>query len=61
MHHGYVYLMRHKSEAFKKFKEFRHEIEKQTSKNIKILRSDCGGEYLSNEFLEYLKEYGILS
>ena len=26
--YGYVYLMRHKSEAFKKFKEFRHEVEK---------------------------------
>ena len=36
-------------------------MEKQTSKNIKILRSDRGGEYLSNEFLDYLKEYGILS
>ena len=26
--YGYVYLMRHKSEAFEKFKEFRHEVEK---------------------------------
>ena len=24
----YVYLMRHKSETFEKFKEFRHEVEK---------------------------------
>ena len=56
-----MYLIRHKSETFKKFKEFRHEIEKQTVKNIKTLRSDRGGEYLSYEFLDYLKEYGILS
>ena len=34
---GYVYLMRHKSEAFEKFKEFRHEVEKQTEKPIKVL------------------------
>ena len=26
--YGYVYLMRHKSEAFEKFKKFRHEVEK---------------------------------
>ena len=59
--YGYVYLMRHKSEAFEKFKEFRHEVEKQTGKPIKVLRSDRGGEYLSREFLDYLKENGIVS
>ena len=61
LHYGYMGLMRHKSETFEKFKEFRHEVEKQTGKSIKTLRSDRGGEYLSNEFLGYLKEYGILS
>ena len=59
--YGYVYLMRHKSEAFEKFKEFRHEVEKQTRKPIKVLRSDRGGEYLSREFLDYLKDNGIVS
>ena len=34
--YGYVYLMRHKSEAFEKFKEFRHEVEKQIGKPIKV-------------------------
>jgi len=53
--------MKYKSETFKMFKEFRHEVEKQIGKNIKCLRSDQGGEYLSNEFLDYLKENGILS
>ena len=59
--YGYVYLMRHKSEAFEKFKEFRHEVEKQIGKPIKVLRSDRGGEYLSRDFLDYLKENGIVS
>ena len=59
--YGHVFLMKHKSEAFEKFKEFRSEVEKQSGKSIKILRSDRGGEYLSHEFLEYLKENGILS
>ena len=59
--YGYVYLMRHKSESFEKFKEFKNEVENQLDKKIKILRSDRGGEYLSHEFGDYLKEYGIVS
>ncbi|KAM1830023.1 hypothetical protein ACFX14_022770 [Malus domestica] len=56
-----MYLMKYKSESFERFKEFKNEVEKQTGKQIKILRSDRGGEYLSNEFLDYLKECGIVS
>ena len=59
--YGYVYLMRYKSEAFEKFKDFRAEVEKQLGKNIKSLRSDRGGEYLSDKFQNYLKENGIVS
>ena len=53
--------MRHKSESFEIFKLFCNEVEKQTEKSIKTLRSDRGGEYLSSEFLTYLGENGILS
>ena len=56
-----MYLMKYKSEVFEKFKEFRHEVEKQTGNPIKVLRSDRGGEYLSREFLDYLKDNGIVS
>ena len=59
--YGYVYLMRHKSESFDKFKEFKTEVENQLDKRIKTLRSDHGGEYLSHEFKMYLKECGIVS
>ena len=41
---GYVYLMKWKSEAFEKFKEFRAEVENQLGKRIKAIRSDRGGE-----------------
>ncbi|KAL0325276.1 UNVERIFIED_CONTAM: Retrovirus-related Pol polyprotein from transposon TNT 1-94 [Sesamum radiatum] len=57
----YVYLMRYKSEAFVRFKEFKLEVENQTGRKIKTLRSDRGGEYLSSEFTDYLKENGIVS
>ncbi|KAL0433590.1 UNVERIFIED_CONTAM: hypothetical protein Slati_2693300, partial [Sesamum latifolium] len=49
------------SEAFGRFKEYRLEVENQTNRKIKALRSDRGGEYLSGEFIDYLKENGILS
>ena len=48
--------MKYKLEAFEKFKEFRIKVEKQLGKSIKTLRSDRGGEYLSQEFLDYLVE-----
>ena len=58
--YGHVYLMKYKSKAFEKFKEYTNEVEKQLEKSIKILRSDCG-EYLSIEFTQFLKNNGILS
>ena len=59
--YGYVYLMQRKSETFGKFKEFLAEAEKQLGKSLKTLRSDRGGEYLDNEFEDYLLEHGIVS
>jgi transposase InsO family protein len=58
--YGYVYLMRHKSESFDKFKEFKAEVENQLGKKIKVFRTYRGGEYLSGDFREYLKEHGIV-
>jgi hypothetical protein len=57
--YGQVFLIKHKSEVFEKFKEYKNFAEKQTGKSIKQLRSDRGGEYLSTEFQEFLKEQGI--
>ncbi|KAL0308170.1 UNVERIFIED_CONTAM: Retrovirus-related Pol polyprotein from transposon TNT 1-94 [Sesamum calycinum] len=51
-------LLDNKSEAFVRFKEFRLEVENQTGHKIKTLQSDRGGEYLSGEFIDYLKENG---
>ena len=58
---GHVYLMKHKSEAFDKFKEYQSIVEKQTGHSIKALRSDRRGEYLFDEFLNHLKDKGIIS
>ena len=59
--YGYIYLMKHKSETFEKFKEFQSEVENHRNKKIKFLRSDRRGEYLSYEFGLHLKQCGIVS
>ena len=47
----WVYLMRYKYEAFEKFRAFKNEVEKQSGKSIKTLRSNRECEYLSIEFI----------
>lgn len=56
----YVYLLRTKDEAFDKFKLFKAEVENQKEKKIKMIRSDRGGEYFSNEFDAFCKQHGII-
>jgi ABC-type amino acid transport substrate-binding protein len=50
----YVYLVRRKSNFSEKFKEYKAEVDRQISKQIKALRSYCGGEYLLGESKNYL-------
>jgi hypothetical protein len=59
--YGYIYLMKHKSETFEKFKEFHSEVENHHNRNIKFLQSDRGCEYLSYEFAAHIRECRIVS
>jgi transposase InsO family protein len=59
--YGYIYLMKHKSEIFEKFKEFQKEVENHRGKKIKFLQLDHGGEYLRHEFSKHLSDCGIVS
>jgi hypothetical protein len=56
----YIYLMRHKSESFEKFKEFHNEVQNQLENTIKFLRFGRGGDYLRLEFSDHLKQCGII-
>nr|GEV04385.1 hypothetical protein [Tanacetum cinerariifolium] len=51
----------HKHEVFETFKAFQKEAENQLCKTIKLLRSNHGGEYISQEFLDHLKDHGIIA
>jgi len=53
-----VYLMKHKDEAFDMFLSYKTEVENQSNKKIKRIRSDRGGEYVS--FNDYCVKEGII-
>ena len=52
--------MRNKSETFDKFKLGKIEVENQTGRKIKCLKSDNGTEYTDSRFTELCKEHGIM-
>ena len=55
----WILFMKTKDEVFSWFREFRDHVENHTGMNIKVLRSDNGGEYNSNDFKYFFKEEGI--
>ena len=48
--YGYIYLMKHKSETFEKFKEFQSEVENHRNKNKSFYDMIAEVKYLSYEF-----------
>ena len=65
-----VYFIKSKSEVLSKFQEYVNSVEKHTGHQImklnilaeddvKVLRSDNGGEYTSNNFAKFCGEKGI--
>lgn len=56
---NWVYFLKKKSEAFEHFKKFKAFVEKQSDCHIKTLRTDRGGEFVSEEFNQFCEENGI--
>ena len=48
------YFLKKKLEALAKFKQYKAFVEIQTGQKLKKLRVDGGGEYIGDEFKEYL-------
>ena len=55
----WTYPMRKKSEAYETFLKWKAKVERSSERKLKTLRSDNSGEYISNEFEEYLEQEGI--
>ena len=53
-------LCKNKSDVFTKFVEFKKMVENQCNRKIKMLWSDGGTEYMSNEFDNFIKENGVI-
>ena len=56
----WVYLLKHKSDAFSTFKQFKTMAEKHYQSSIHFLKTDCGGEFTSNEFNSFCANTGII-
>ncbi len=54
-----VFPIKSKSHCFSCFVKFHSSEETQKGRKIKAIRSDGGGEYLSNEFKAFLNQNGI--
>ncbi|XP_015944303.1 uncharacterized protein LOC107469445 [Arachis duranensis] len=66
----YLYMLHNKYETFDTFKLYKAEVEKQCEKQIKIMRSDRGGEFYERytesgqapgPFAKYIQEHGIMA
>lgn len=54
-----MYFLKQKYEVFAKFKPWKTEVENQTRRKIKYLRSDNGIEYTNSQFKKLCEENGI--
>ena len=55
------YIVKYKSEALEKFKEWKALREKKSGKQVMRFRTDGGGKYTSIIFAEYLKSEEIIN
>ena len=55
----WVYLIKANTECFEKIKESKALVENQCQKKVKVLHTDNGSEFMSNQFREFLKKRGI--
>jgi hypothetical protein len=54
-----IFFMKTNDELFSWFQEFKAQVENQTRRSIKALRSDNREYYTSNDFKYFYKEEGI--
>ncbi|KAK3008579.1 hypothetical protein RJ639_014578 [Escallonia herrerae] len=56
----WVYSMKHKSEVFDVFKQWKARVKNHTGKKLKYFRSNNGMEYKDDEFLQFCKDKDII-
>ena len=54
-----MFLLKNKSEQFRAFKAYKAWAERHTDRQLKCIRTDRGGEFLSNEQKGFMEESRI--
>ena len=57
---SWVYALKSKAETFGLLKEWQAHVERQSGLKVKALRTDKGGEYISSEMKQYMKDLGMV-
>lgn len=55
-----TYLIKRKDEVFEVFKKFKSMVVRQSGHKLKVLKTDGGGEYVSNDFGRFCDQEGKL-
>lgn len=55
----WISFLKHKYEAFDKFKVFKDLVKNELDLKIKFLISDRGGEFILYEFFDFCEQHGI--
>ncbi len=55
----WVYFLKSKDQVFETFVAWKAMVERETGRKLKTLRTDNGGEYVSNDFQTYLRTEGV--
>ena len=58
-HYTWVYILKRKDQVFEQFLEWKAMAEKSTGQELKVFRTDNGGEFTWTEFEGYLRKEGI--
>jgi len=55
----WVYFLQRKNDAFTVFKQWKTQVENESSESLRTFRTDNGGEYFSNIWTTFMKGEGI--
>ncbi len=56
----WLFPIKHKSQVLATFKHFTATMENLLNTRVKVLRTDCGGEYTNTPFESFCSSHGIL-
>ena len=55
----WIYVLENTDEVFTRFKEWKLLVEKSINRKLKSICTDNGGEYVLNEFQDFLRTEGV--